>query len=123
MNIETKINNKNNNYSQHNVWCSLTNILFILSCKSRISMVIFSAQGEPFLRPNPYPDRPKSSPTVTRLQSCEASNSSRELSHIKACKVLFNKRKLWINLISTLIIIQVCFKFNSPKFFKVLRSI
>lgn len=65
-------------------------ILYLLSCSSRMSMVIFSDQGEAFRNPMPKPERPKSSPTVTKSQSCEASYSRRELSHMKACRLLQN---------------------------------
>ena len=64
----------------------------ILSWNSRISNVIFSAQYKFLRSPIPYPDRPKRSPTVIRSQFWAASYSNRELSQIKACKVLKEKQ-------------------------------
>ena len=49
-----------------------------------MSSVIFSDHGDSFLRPIPYPERPNRSPTVTKVQSMEASYSSLELSHMNA---------------------------------------
>ena len=55
-----------------------------------MARVTLSAQGDPFWSPTPYPDLPKRSPAVIRSQSRAASNSSLELSQMKAWSFLVN---------------------------------